>query len=584
MQSKPRLLFVDDNLEALYRMRQMLADKAGEWELLFAESGQAALDLMIGQSVEIIVAEMHMKAMTGVELLKQVALCFPKTVRFLVCAPEDKDLATQGSGDLHQLITRPLEAAALRQRFESALALNRWLQNDSIREMVSKMRAFRSLPSIYQEVMRELQSPSASAATIGDIIGRDLAITAKLLQVVNSVFFGLQQRISTPTEAVFILGLDTVRSLVLSVHAYAELDKVKPLYFSMDKLWRHSMGVAHRARRIAQAVSRNEEIAEEAFTAGLFHDIGKLVLASHLAETYSGGLALARKRQIPVWEVETELFGASHAETGAYLVGLWGLDVPVLEAIALHHTPLRSGGTEFSALTAVHVADVLEHEAQADGEGFSHPVLDGAYLRRLGLEDHVDAWRAVEQAAARSSPQTPTGVQPMGTGLSDGQNSSSSVACEPEERRALSWMIWAAAGAVTIGATCWWTAAVIRHQTTPVAAKAVPRSPAPDLLVRPPPVPKAIEANPPRPPGPPALVAQDVETSPSPAAPVPPAPGAAAELKLQGIFYRKSNPTAMINGQTVQRGGEIEGARVIAIDRQSVTLQRGGQVLVLHLK
>ena len=573
--AKPRILFVDEDLETLYQIRQMLSAKADAWEFLFAENAQTAMDMLIGQPVDVIVAEMHMKAMMGVQLLKQVGLCFPRTVRFIICKPEDKDIITERSGDLHQVLTRPLQADLLRARLESAVALNRWLPNDAVKEMVAKMRSFRSLPLLYLEVMKELQSPNTSAAAVGEIIAKDLAMTTKLLQTMNSAFFSQQQRISSPKEAVVILGLDTVRSLVLSVQAYAELDKVKPLYFSTDKLWRHSMAVAHRAKKLAQRVTNDERVADEAFTAGLFHDIGKLVLAANRAEAYSGAVALAKKRKIPLWEVETELFGASHAETGAYLLGLWGLPVSILEGIALHHGPLRSANNEFTPLTAVHVADVLEREQASDADGLAPPTIDLEYLTRLRLDDQLDLWRgtAPEELARQATESNPSAVL---TPLLPVQSTKHDLQSLPTR---IPWVLWPGLTVVLITLISWWTLAIARKQSNPVAVKG--RIPAgigaPGVLPRAGPYPTSATTAP-------------ESTKPSASTPskipqhLPSERPAMVEFKLQGIFYRKSNPSAVINGKTLRKGDKIDGARVVSIDRQSVKLMRTNQAIVLTLK
>ncbi len=333
---KWRILFVDDESEALRALEQALAGKRGDWELVFASSGVHALELLALEPCHVILADMHMPGMNGAELLKEVCQRYPKTIRFIVSTAADREFISQFSGDMHQFLAKPCDAETLISTLERTLAVD---DNETIKGLVSRMRAFRSLPSLYVEVLKELRSPNASAQAVGEIVAKDLAMSAKMLQIVNSAFYGLQRKITDPSEAVLLLGMDTVQSLVLSIQVYAELDKVKPLYFSMDKLWRHSMAVGHLAKHLTRMVTDDPAMADEAFTAGLFHDIGKLVLATNLAEPYSGALALANKRKIPLWEVEAEVFGATHAETGAYLLGLWGLPVSVLEASALHHCP-----------------------------------------------------------------------------------------------------------------------------------------------------------------------------------------------------------------------------------------------------
>jgi HD superfamily phosphohydrolase YqeK len=221
-----------------------------------------------------------------------------------------------------------------------------------------------------------------------------MAIMTKLLQVINSPYFGLPRTITSAEEAVGLLGFDTVKSMVMAVKLLGHYDRIKTGDFSIEQLWQHSTAVAHNARRLVLLQTGNRALAEEAFAAGLMHDVGKAVLAGNFAEQYHGAQSLARKQQIPLWEVEKEIFGANHGEIGAYLLSLWGLPLNILEAAALHHYPIRTASKGFNALTAVHVANVLEYEAAAirpEGEVF--PLIDTEYLTEIGLVASVQTWR-----------------------------------------------------------------------------------------------------------------------------------------------------------------------------------------------
>ena len=577
---KRRILFVDDEPQALQALEQALAAKRGDWELLFASSGAQALELLGLEPCHVILADMHMPGMNGAELLKEVCQRYPKTIRFIVSTAADREFISQFSGDMHQFLAKPCDAETLISTLERTLAVDDWLTNDTIKGLVSRMRAFRSLPTLYVEVLKELRSPNASAQAVGEIVAKDLAMSAKMLQIVNSAFYGLQRKITDPSEAVLLLGMDTVQSLVLSIQVYAELDKVKPLYFSMDKLWRHSMAVGHLAKHLTRMVTDDPAMADEAFTAGLFHDIGKLVLATNLAEPYSGALALANKRKIPLWEVEAELFGATHAETGAYLLGLWGLPVAVLEASALHHCPLRSVHASFSPLTAVHVANAIEYETHPDKEGFIVPEIDLAYLAKIGWRDELDHWRAVLSGrlmpAAAETPQPASRLDASeSAALADAP---SAAGPRPKPNR-LPWLIGPAFALVVLLLAGWWWTSGFSPGRQPVAARdrnasdseakveaASEVSPASEDAAAP-------SANP----------ASDPQGAAGPGEANVVKPGVAG-LKLQGVFFSKWKPAALINGKAVYRGELIQGVKVVAIERDGVTLEFEGKKTELKLR
>ena len=255
------------------------------------------------------------------------------------------------------------------------------------------IRTFPTIPSLYLEVINALKDPNASTDKIGAIISKDMAMTTKLVQVINSSYFGLPRTITDPTEAVGILGFETVKSLIMTVKLLSQHDKVKPVYFSIDNIWKHSTNVAHTAKALARLETGDAQTRGHAYTAGLMHDMGKVILAANFDEQYHKAHVVARKEQRPLWEVEKDILGASHGEIGAYLLGLWGMSAEVVKVAAMHHYPLRAGDTEFTALTAVHVANALEYEGDANLDGMSVAVIDTVYLQQLGLEERIDSWR-----------------------------------------------------------------------------------------------------------------------------------------------------------------------------------------------
>jgi putative nucleotidyltransferase with HDIG domain len=184
-------------------------------------------------------------------------------------------------------------------------------------------------------------------------------------------------------------------------------DRIKPVYYSADRLWKHSLAVAQHARKIALRHGCDRATAETAYTAGLMHDLGKIVLACNFSHEYEGVQNTAKQHARTLWSVEKEVFGAGHADIGAYLLGLWGLPPEVCEAAAWHHQPLRSAKEEFTVLTAVHVANALEHELHPPDDGFAVSQVDTIYLARTQCLAEMDGWReeivgkeAAEAAAA----------------------------------------------------------------------------------------------------------------------------------------------------------------------------------------
>ena len=228
---------------------------------------------------------------------------------------------------------------------------------------------------------------------IGEIISHDIGMTSKILQLVNSAFFGLPQPISSPGDAVMYLGLSTVRALVLSLQVFSQFKNPQLAGFSLEALANHCWTTAVLARRIARAESGDTKMMDQCFLAGLLHDIGRIILADGLPEQYARVWHEAREKHLPVWQAEQSEFGATHADVGAYLLGLWGLPNPVVEAVALQHSPALCVTTGFSPLAAVHVASAFAHEKEGSPTELIHIEMD--YLTKLGLADRIADWREV---------------------------------------------------------------------------------------------------------------------------------------------------------------------------------------------
>ena len=183
-----------------------------------------------------------------------------------------------------------------------------------------------------------LTDPDTSLQKIARIVEQDVGISAKILQLVNSAFFGIAHSITNIEHAVIYLGINTLRSLVLSLEIFRVFEPKTPLPgFSLERLQHHARLAAHIAARLPVP----KHLADITMVAGMLHDVGKLILAWKFPERFKKLLAEAAEEHCPLYKVEEREYGFSHAEIGAYLLGLWGLPYILVEAVALHHGPNR---------------------------------------------------------------------------------------------------------------------------------------------------------------------------------------------------------------------------------------------------
>jgi HD-like signal output (HDOD) protein len=389
-----RILFVEDNpvLRELYGM--MLSGEAGRWEPAVVGSGEEALKLMENQAFDVIVSDMRLPGMDGVQLIREVKQRHPRTSRIVLSGVSDQKEIAECLGTTHQFLAKPLDAKALKATLTRLCGLDAYLQDETLQSLAARLGTLPSFPSLYLEIMQELASGNASVESIAKIIAQDPAMTAKMLQIANSAAFGLARRVSSPFDAVQYLGIGTVRSLALSLHVFAAFEKTELRGFSITAQWDHAIKTAVLARAILRDSDGEADDAEDAYTAGILHDMGKMLLAANVPVAFQQALNLSRERQVPLHEAEQEVLGATHAGVGSYLLGLWGLPASIVEAVAFHHVPGRSEAKKLDALAAVHVANELDHERGGLASSGSRAGLDTAYLSAIGVEDRLDAWRA----------------------------------------------------------------------------------------------------------------------------------------------------------------------------------------------
>jgi putative nucleotidyltransferase with HDIG domain len=401
MPEPKRILFVDDEANILAGLRRMLRSMRREWDMRFALGGPEALAMMAQEPVDVVVTDMRMPGMDGAQLLHLVMQRHPQTVRIVLSGQADRDAILQAVGPIHQYLSKPCDADTLKQVIHRACALDERLPDPEMKRRISQMETLPSMPTLYRQVVGALQSPEASAAELGRIISLDMGMSAKVLQLVSSAFFGLRPHIPHPSQAVILLGLDTVKLLGLSERVFTQFEQTHPTGLSLTDYWAHSVSVAQFAQVIARAMGAPQKYVDYAYTAGLLHDVGKLVLAIHYPEKYAHAMHLATAQHLNITEAERTVFGpATHAEVGSFLLDLWGLPEPVTRVLQFHHQPGHYPGPDFEGLAAVHAANVIDQQLYPHRVIGAPARMDEAYLASVGPAENQSTWPALCLRAA----------------------------------------------------------------------------------------------------------------------------------------------------------------------------------------
>jgi HD-like signal output (HDOD) protein len=353
-----RILFVDDESKILDGIRRMLHSDRQRWEMQFAVGGEAALQACEVVSFDVVVSDMRMPGMDGATLLGHIRERFPGSARVILSGYSEITLATRAVPVAHRYLAKPCGAAELRSTIEQVCALQEVMRTPEIQQIVGTIGELPSLSSSYTALAEVIQTPEVSIEQVARIIEQDIAMSAKVLQLANSAFFGLARTVTDARSAVGYLGMATVKNLALASEAFRVFVPAPriPREFC-ESMQSH----AQRTAAIAALLPMDKKMKDVTIVAALLHDVGRLVLASRMPDKYCSALSLARERKCEPFEAEEEILGTSHAEIGAYLLGLWGIPTLAVEAIAHHHHPTRVPHLGFDSSVAVYVADLLAH-------------------------------------------------------------------------------------------------------------------------------------------------------------------------------------------------------------------------------
>ncbi len=420
-----RILFVDNDPGEDQKLTKTLRSMCPEWEMEVAVSGEEALNIMYKSPFDVIVSDIRVRGIDSIELLDTVSERYPETVRIVHSDLSNLEISLKSTMTAHQLLMKPCCAETMKNTIERTCRLRDLLRSETLKKTIVGIKNLPSLPSLYNLIIAEMQSPEGSLKKVGYLISQDVSMSAKILQLVNSAFFALPRKIVDPQQAAVFVGIETLKSIILSIHVFSSLSEDAELSeFSLMKMWSHSLRTSRLAGDIARAANADRKVVEEAMTAGMLHDIGKLVMLEAPGK-YKEVMDLIETTGCDSSDAEYTVMETSHAELGAYLLGLWGLPDAVVESVAFHHDPSRlikrmfimspeitkddSGktksedvslkpqpiekySTEFTALTAVHIANALTMQGNCSSDTTYFPYVDMSYLKTLELIDKLPEW------------------------------------------------------------------------------------------------------------------------------------------------------------------------------------------------
>lgn len=385
-----KILFVDDEPAILRTLQRTLRNLLATNRIDFESNPLSAITRLSETDYDLVVTDMRMPGCNGVQVLEAAVRRNPGGMRAVLSGYSGEDEMAQAMPLAHFFIAKPFDPAAITELIARASALAFMSLSDDLRRRLGGLKALPPVPKLFATLSRALdeQERKTSLADICSILNQDVALVAKLMQLANSAFFGGGARVVRIEQAVQLLGTRILSGLVLQHELLANAVLAPELSAWRERLNRESLATAELIMRIARHLNLNAAMRDEAAMAGLLHDIGHLVMLTEFLDVDTLPELIQRRHGEALCQDEETLIGVHHGWIGAYLLQLWGLPRPLIDAIAWHHHPSHSGIPGFGTLTLVHVADALVTERELGAA-----TLDEGYLDALGCLDQLQTWK-----------------------------------------------------------------------------------------------------------------------------------------------------------------------------------------------
>ncbi len=334
---KPRILFVDDEPHLLQALQRSLRPMRTEWEMEFVDSGAHALARMAEVPFDMLVSDMKMPGMSGCELLDEVMVKHPATLRFILSGHAEQAQVMQCVGATHQFLSKPCATEKLTHSLLRMTALEALVPSPELRQLLARVDRIPCSPARREALASLLQSPQPAIEQVASVVAQDPGMTALILKLANSDFFGTSKGGLDSTLAATQFGVEVLQTLTITLGLLVPFPSVQCPAFDPRQFWPQSLDCASALRHRVVQDGLTDVKPTEAYVVGLLLDVGRLILASHLGHDYARITADEARNAGALTAAERRLFGVSHAEVGAYLLGMWGLPDVLVETVAYHH-------------------------------------------------------------------------------------------------------------------------------------------------------------------------------------------------------------------------------------------------------
>ena len=382
------IVFVDDDAKILAGLRRQFCRQRRVWTMRFANSAAEALQLLDERRADVVVSDMRMPVTNGAALLSEIQQRWPDTVRLILSGQTERICPKNDIGVVHQFLQKPCSPEQIERAVTQTTERAALIESKELREVASGLRSLPILSDAHHKLLARLNDPDSTIAEICRVVETDVGLSTKLLQMVNSAFFGLHNTVRSLPKAATLLGVRNLKDLVMAGRVFDALAVDPQSADRVRTLWNASADIGALAGQLARTAGQNGDVCDAARLAGTLSLAGRAILLSMMPERFDEGLKRCSGGMHLV-DAEYMVFGVSHPIMAAYALGLWAFDQEVVEAVALQAVPtgLSERADPAHPLTYVHAA-----RSRVAAEGLVEPLpLARDWLADIELGPAFDA-------------------------------------------------------------------------------------------------------------------------------------------------------------------------------------------------
>jgi HD-like signal output (HDOD) protein len=386
-----RTLYVVDDQPQLLELAVLILQMADpDWKVVGFPGPHEALEAVKTIAPDLVLTDHLMPGMQGSELLERVRAISPRTIRVIMSgyvALSTLELITSA----HQYIAKPFDTPGLRDLVRRTFAAQDRIVHLGLQTVVTELRSIPSLPQVHHSLLRELEDERTATAAIAGVVADDPGLSLKVLHLANSSLFGRGNLVTSPVDAVMCLGTDMIAAIVLSQSLFRHYEALHRPEMDLKRVWAHSWETARLAQHLCREKRLGNKAGEEAFLAGLMHEIGRFILIDNFPMAFQTACDSARQTRSPLAAGLRETLQATPSQVGAYVLELWGLPNRVVDAIGALDNPAEGQTDGMTLRAALYIADHIA-SGKFPADGFPVEEWNKDYLKSAGCEDQIPAW------------------------------------------------------------------------------------------------------------------------------------------------------------------------------------------------